>query len=196
MNFNYEVEIENIEDFIIKNDIRKIFLDWDGVITHSVKAIVDILNEENGTNINPQDIVSWNFKEADENIDDEYMEYLFTTDKFFAKLEFMEGVLSFLRNHEKDIIIVTKARTNNYIQKRLLLDVLGLGNIPIIPIPLDVSKKVINMKYMGASLFIDDSTNNLCDSNATYKIQFKEYRDDKEREWQKDWNGYVMYKWT
>lgn len=196
MNFNYEVEVKNIEDFIIKNDIKKIFLDWDGVITHSVEAMVNILNRRHHTKINPQDVISWNFKEADPTLTDEEMEWLFTTKEFFFELNYINGVIEFMKRHEKDIIIVTKARTENYIGKIEMLSDIGLGNIPIIPIPLDVSKKVINMKYMGTSLFIDDSTNNLCDSNATYKIQFKEYRDDKEREWQKDWNGYVMYKWT
>ena len=179
-----------------------IYLDWDGVITHSVKAIVDILNKKHNTNINPQDIVSWNFKEADPTLTDEEMEWLFTTKEFFFELEYIDGVIDFMKRHRNNIIIVTKSRTENYLGKIHMLKRIGLDDIPIIPIPLNMSKSIINMyyhnldNYLDYSLFIDDSTNNLLESSASFKIQFREYNDDKEREWQKDWNGYVMYKWS
>ena len=194
--------IDNIEKFIYENNIKMIYLDWDGVITHSVKAIVDILNKKHNTNINPQDIVSWNFKEADPTLTDEEMELLFTTKEFFFELEYIDGVIDFMKRHRNNIIIVTKARTENYLGKIHMLKRIGLDDIPIIPIPLNMSKSIINMyyhnldNYLDYSLFIDDSTNNLLESSASFKIQFREYNDDKEREWQKDWNGYVMYKWS
>ena len=194
--------IDNIEKFIYENNIKMIYLDWDGVITHSVKAIVDILNKKHNTNINPQDIVSWNFKEADPTLTDEEMEWLFTTKEFFFELEYIDGVIDFMKRHRNNIIIVTKSRTENYLGKIHMLKRIGLDDIPIIPIPLNMSKSIIDMyyhnldNYLDYSLFIDDSTNNLLESSASFKIQFREYNDDKEREWQKDWNGYVMYKWT
>ena len=194
--------IDNIEKFIYENNIKMIYLDWDGVITHSVKAIVDILNKKHNTNINPQDIVSWNFKEADPTLTDEEMELLFTTKEFFFELEYIDGVIDFMKRHRNNIIIVTKAKTENYLGKIHMLKRIGLDDIPIIPIPLNMSKSIINMyyhnldNYLDYSLFIDDSTNNLLESSALFKIQFREYNDDKEREWQKDWNGYVMYKWS
>ena len=194
--------IDNIEKFIYENNIKMIYLDWDGVITHSVKAIVDILNKKHNININPQDIVSWNFKEADPTLTDEEMERLFTTKEFFFELEYIDGVIDFMKRHRNNIIIVTKAKTENYLGKIHMLKKIGLDDIPIIPIPLNMSKSIINMyyhnldNYLDYSLFIDDSTNNLLESSASFKIQFREYNDDKEREWQKDWNGYVMYKWS
>ena len=194
--------IDNIEKFIYENNIKMIYLDWDGVITHSVKAIVDILNKKHNININPQDIVSWNFKEADPTLTDEEMERLFTTKEFFFELEYIDGVIDFMKRHRNNIIIVTKAKTENYLGKIHMLKRIGLDDIPIIPIPLNMITSIIDMyyhnldNYLDYSLFIDDSTNNLLESSATFKIQFREYNDDKEREWQKDWNGYVMYKWT
>ena len=100
--------IDNIEKFIYENNIKMIYLDWDGVITHSVKAIVDILNKKHNININPQDIVSWNFKEADPTLTDEEMELLFTTKEFFFELEYIDGVIDFMKRHRNNIIIVTK----------------------------------------------------------------------------------------
>ena len=45
------------------------------------------------------------------------------------------------------------------------------------------------------SIFIDDSTDNLIDSNSDFRVQFREFNDQKEREWQKGWGGLVMYQW-
>ena len=171
--------IDNIEKFIYENNIKMIYLDWDGVITHSVKAIVDILNKKHNININPQDIVSWNFKEADPTLTDEEMEWLFTTKEFFFELEYIDGVIDFMKRHRNNIIIVTKARTENYLGKIHMLKRIGLDDIPIIPIPLNMSKSIINMyyhnldNYLDYSLFIDDSTNNLLESSAPFKIHFR-----------------------
>jgi hypothetical protein len=76
-------------------------------------------------------------------------------------------------------------------------------DIPIIGMPLDISKGFINMQYgEGNSLFIDDCANNLFGTNADYKIQFREYNDGQndKRKWISDWtangrSGYVMYHW-
>ena len=127
------------------------------------------------------------------------------TKEFFFELEYVDGVIDFMKRHRNNIVIVTKARTENYLGKIHMLKRIGLDDIPVIPIPLNMSKNIIDMFNYNInecdygfemSLFIDDSTNNLKESNADFKIQFREYNDDKEREWQKDWNGYVMYKWT
>ena len=94
---------------------------------------------------------------------------------------------------------MTKGRWQNFIGKEKLFEKLGIGNIPMIGLPMNVDKDIINMNLydndVERSLFIDDSTRNLVMSNATYKIQFREYKDDKEREWQKNWNGDIMYHW-
>lgn len=191
--------IENIEEYLKMNTINKIFMDWDGVITHSVQSIVDIGNEMFGTNAKGEDVLSWNFKDVFPKLKEEDMEDLFSTCKFFERLKFIEGVVDFMKRHEKDIIIVTKARPENFVKKYEMLKSVGLENIPIIPIPFNVSKRIVDMfyyDYYGNSLFIDDNTDNLMESNADYTICFCEYEDNKEREWQKDKKFFdVMYHW-
>lgn len=184
--------INNIENFISKNKIDKIFLDVDGVLLHSCQAICDILNEMQGTDFKGEEVLSWNFKNICPNITDDEIEELFSTDLFFNYVQWIEGCKEFMRRHENDIVIVTKGTTENFVQKRIMFDSNGFENIPIIPIPFNISKGLINMQN---GLFIDDNANNLNESNATYKAMFCEYNDDKEREWQKDWNGLKMYKW-
>lgn len=187
--------IENIDDFIKQNDIQKIFLDWDGVITHSVQSIVDIGNEMFGTNAKGEDVTSWNFKDVFPNLQEEEMEELFNIDIFFKHLKFIDGAVEFMKRHEKDIIIVTKARPQNFIGKYEMLKSVGLENIPIIPIPYNVSKRIVDMSYYR-SLFIDDNTNNLIQCNSYYDICFCEYKDDKERQWQKNKEIFnIMYHW-
>lgn len=187
--------IENIYNFVDICDFEKIFLDFDGVLTHSVEAIVEILNERKCTNYKPQDVLSWNFKEIDSTLTDEEMEDLFLCDEFFDKVKFIDGVIDFMKRYQDKIIIVTKARPKNFIGKVKLMEKIGLSSIPIIPIPLDVSKDIIDM---SDGLFIDDSTYNLkYNMNARCRIQFREFNDDnnEQREWIKDWNGLVMYHW-
>ena len=76
------------------------------------------------------------------------------------------------------------------------IDDRGFGSIPIIALPLSVSKSLVNMDSITEySIFIDDSTQNLIDSNADFRVQFREFNDQKEREWQKGWDGLVMYQW-
>ena len=94
------------------------------------------------------------------------------------------------------IILVTKANFENYAHKRKWFDDRGFGSIPIIALPLSVSKSLVNMDSITEySIFIDDSTQNLIDSNADFRVQFREFNDQKEREWQKGWDGLVMYQW-
>ena len=183
----------NIHKFIKKNNPNKIYLDVDGVIFHSCQAICDILNGIYNTNVQGNDILSWNFKEFDKEFIDEDIEELFGNLKFFEIVKWIKGVFEFIHTYEDKIIIITKGTKDNIYYKIAMFESLGL-NIPVISLPFKCSKGAIDMK---GGLLIDDCTKNLIESNATYKIQFLEYKDNKNniREWTKDWNGLKMYKW-
>jgi guanylate kinase len=190
-------EVKDIDEYIKDHDIDRIFLDIDGVILHSCEAMVKILNRIYNTNVSGEDILSWNFKEVSEDIIEPELEYLFTTDEFFENVEFIDGALDFIKRHENNIIFVTKGRWQNFIGKEKLFEKYGLGNIPMIGLPMNVDKDIINMNMYNSrrSLFIDDSTKNLIHNNSKYQIQFREYKDDKKREWQDGWCGKIMYHW-
>ena len=190
--------IKDIDSFIKDNNITHIFIDIDGVIFHSCQAMIDILNERYGGNFDGSDVTSWNFQCCYPNMTSEEIEDTFNDPKFFDIVKPIDGALKFMDKYRDKIILVTKANIENYAHKRKWFDDRGF-NIPMIALPLNVSKGFIDMQnctgFYNYSLFIDDSTNNLQETNADYNIMFKEYNDQKEREWQKGWDGLVMYQW-
>lgn len=188
--------IKDINSFIYEREIDKIFLDIDGVIFHSCQAMIDILNERYGGNFDGSDVTSWNFQCCYRGMTSEEIESIFDNGLFFKIVKPIDGALEFMNRHRDKIILVTKANIENYALKRKWFNDRGFKDIPMIALPLDVSKGFINMDNINEySLFIDDSTQNLIDCNADYRVQMREYCDDKEREWQKGWNGLVMYQW-
>ena len=191
--------IKDIDSFIKDNNITHIFLDIDGVIFHSCQAMIDILNERYGGNFDGSDVTSWNFQCCYPNMTSEEIEDTFNDPKFFDIVKPIDGALKFMDRYRDKIILVTKANVENYALKRKWFDDRNFADIPIIALPLNVSKGFIDMQnctgFYNYSLFIDDSTNNLQETNADYNIMFKEYNDQKEREWQKGWDGLVMYQW-
>ena len=188
--------INNIDDFIKEMSITHLFIDIDGVIFASCDAIIQILNERYGGNFQGSDVTSWDFQCCYSNMTSQEIEDTFADPRFFEIVKPIKGALEFIDKYRDKIVIVTKATTDNFIHKRKWFDEHGYSDIPIIALPLNCSKSLINMDTIGKwSLFIDDSTYNLQDSNADYKVQFREYNDQKEREWQKGWDGLVMYQW-
>lgn len=192
--------IKDIDKFIINNNISTIFCDIDGVLWHSCQAIIDILNEKYGGNFTGSDVTNWNVNCCYPEMTEEEVEGVFNNPKFFEIVKPIDGALEFLDRYRDKIILVTKASAENYARKRKWFDDRGFGSTPIIALPLNVSKGFIDMQNcVGYSLFIDDSTINLLETNSDYSIMFKEYRDQKEREWQTGWGRYygefVMYHW-
>jgi hypothetical protein len=190
--------IKDIDVFIEDKNISHIFLDIDGVIFHSCQAMIDILNERYDGNFDGSDVTSWNFQCCYRGMTSEEIESIFNSGLFFKIVKPIDGALEFLDRYRDKIILVTKASVENYALKRKWFNDRGFKDIPMIALPLNVSKGFIDMQCTGLyhySLFIDDSTNNLQETNADYDIMFKEYNDQKEREWQKGWDGLVMYQW-
>ena len=188
--------IKDIDSFIDERQIDKIFLDIDGVIFHSCQAMIDILNERYGGNCDGSDVTSWNFQCCYPNMTSKEIEDTFNDPKFFDIVKPIDGALEFMDRYRDKIILVIKASVENYALKRKWFDDRGF-NMPIIALPLNVSKSLVNMNSIDEySLFIDDNMQNLIDSNSDFKVQFREYQSNNDkREWVKDWDGMVLYKW-
>lgn len=166
--------------------MRLLFVDVDGVVW---KSVDEICREIGG--IKGEEVRQWNFNGI---MEDEEIEKLFSGKEFFENVEFQDGAKEFLNRYRNDIIMVTHCTMENLVGKRERMNKEGFKDIPIIGVPLGVSKGIINMKN---GIFIDDTTHNLFDSNAKIKIQFDEWNDGKkeEREWMKNWNGKVIHNW-
>lgn len=169
----------------------KIYLDCDGVIMATNETMCKLLNIMYDKNYNGSEVTTWNYTNLYPITNNE-IESLFNSQYFFDNVKFTKGAKSFLTKYRKKIIIVTKGSPTNYLRKRWWFNDKGFKDIPIIPIPIELSKNLINMK---GGLFIDDCTKNLKESNASWKAQFVEYNDNKEREWQVGWKGLKIYGW-
>lgn len=189
---NKIINVKDIEQMIEDENISSIFLDIDGVVIDSVRAMCQLLNEKYDTNCKPINITSWNFNEVKPNLTSEEIEDLFNDKRFFDIVKVYNGVGEFINKYRNKIIFLTKGGIENISGKHELFRLNMFNNIPIIGLPLNISKGLINMQYKGKSLFIDDCSQNLIDSNADIKIMMKEYDGC---EWQQNWSGYVMKGW-
>ncbi len=187
------INVNDVERLIEDENISTIFLDVDGVVIDSVRAMCKLLNEKYNTNCKPIDITSWNFSQVKSDLTSEEIEELFSDERLFEIILFYQGVFKFIRKYHHKIIFLTKGNIENISNKSKLFYAVNLENIPLIGLPLNVSKGWINMNYKGRSLFIDDCSQNLIDSNADIKIMMKEY--DNDADWQRNWDGYIMKGW-
>ena len=187
------INVNNIEQMIRDEHISTIFLDLDGVVIQSVRAMCELFNMIYDVHLEPIQITSWNFNEYKSDMTADEVESLFENPKFFDLFKVYDGVLEFINRHRDKIVFLSKGTTLNGSRKREYFDALGLADIPLIVLPLNVSKGYINMGYNGRSLFIDDCTQNLIDSNADVKILFMEYENN--ATWQLNWNGLKMNNW-
>jgi 5'(3')-deoxyribonucleotidase len=170
----------------------KIYLDLDGTLLASNEAMCKLLNRRYGLNHTGDEVTDWNYTNLYPTNAEE-VEALYDSADFFRNVTFIKGARKYLTKYRKKIIIVTKASFKNYCHKKIFLRNAGFGDIPIIPLGLNMSKSLINMK---GGLFIDDCTYNLKESNATYKLMFMEYDDGKDREWQRNWKRGKITEWS
>lgn len=177
--------------YSISDKVPHIFLDADGVLLASNETMCKLLNRKYGLNHTGDEVTDWNYTDLYPTCEEE-IEKLFQSEAFFRNVSFIKGARKYLTKYRDRVIIVTKGTNLNYARKRIFFDKAGFADIPIIPLGLDMSKGLINMK---GCLFIDDCTYNLKESNAKYKVMFMEYDDGKERSWQKGFKGKRINKW-
>ena len=107
-------------DMILFDKFKYIFLDVDGVVLQSIRCVCDILNDYYKKDLSPQNIVSWDFKEFDNNITSKEIEDIFDSVYFFDNVKFYDGVIDFINKYEHKIICVTKGRDRNIELKKQL----------------------------------------------------------------------------
>jgi 5'(3')-deoxyribonucleotidase len=174
--------------------MKRIFLDYDGVIVNSRKAYCDTYAQ---LYANCEDYVHPNWKCVTEweltKMCPLSKEDLFGHDLFFYDLEFMNGAKSKIENLSTrfDIIICTIGSYDNVAKKSQWIK----HRLPAIKKTIFINnganhldKSIINMQN---SIMIDDVSNNLYSSNAEVKICFGD-----EFAWNRDWEGTRCYNWS
>lgn len=172
----------------------KLFLDFDNCIVNSIKAIVDLYNEdyrfyEGYSHIDWWDINTWNFTECN-CADISYINQCFNQQRLFDRLEFMSWAKEVITVLEKlyDITIVSHGYSPNLIFKQFWISSQFL-DIKFIGVNLEqyTDKSCIDM---SGAIFIDDNIKNFSNCNADRKICFGE-----KYSWNCNWKGERLVNW-
>ena len=171
-----------------------IYIDFDDTITQSIENVVRIVNKRYNKNVRPEDVGEWDFSDVYPNIPLQDIVKIFGEDEFFNTLRLKLGALFTIARYSKynDIYIVSKVDNNALAKKDAYIKdhIIGeKGHIKFIGVPLGKSKGIIDM---STGIMIDDNANFLKETNAKYKILFKNNRKfDKTQ----NWDGLVVTDW-
>lgn len=177
----------------------KLFLDFDGTITDSIRTYCAVYNQTYREYME--------FKIADYckveryDLKDEcpfvnHQEEIFSTEKYFQELVFFEDALQVLEklNNKYELIICSIGTLTNISYKSLWIKKYLpfiyntiLMSTKLLPGGIKTDKSSINMV---GSIFIDDHQDNLFGTNAKEKIAF-----GKKYNWNKDWAGNRATTW-
>ncbi len=177
----------------------KIYCDFDGVVTNSVKRIVDLYDEdyydaEGYEKIPWYAVNSWDFHELKCTKKKVLMKY-FSTERFFdERLELMpdcKEVIDKLIEEGDEFNFVTIGSKENILRKTIFLmkTFPQMRNIQITGLPEDSHDK--SSVDMSCGVLIDDNSKNLKTSNALYKICFGMPTD-----WNNDWKDIRCSSWV
>ena len=171
----------------------KLFIDYDSTITNSIKAIVDLYNEDfkyykKFEYIHWTDIRTWDFLECN-CAKTEYINIYFNQQRFFDIVEFMdnaEEVLNRLKD-KYEIIIVSMGYSPNLRAKEYWIK----EHMPYTKFIGINFKKHEDKSHIDMSngIFIDDNAKYF-NTNAKYQICFGDIYD-----WNEDWEGKRCFNW-
>lgn len=172
----------------------KIFIDFDDTIAMSVENVLRIVNKRYNKNVSVEDIGKWDFSDVYPDIPLKDIVKVFGEEEFFKTLKLKQNVLPVLRKYTKynDVIIVSKTdmtamqRKNAWINEHIKSFGISLRFIGIM---LKSSKGVLDM---SGGIMIDDNATFLNETNAKYKILYKNNRKFDELQ---EWDGYTVSSW-
>lgn len=171
-----------------------IYIDFDDTITNSIQALLAISNRRYGTSYKIEDVGDWNFKDIYPNIPLKEIVSIYDTDEFYNLLSIKRDALFVLRRFAKrnKIFIVTKVNKKSMVQKFQWIKehIQNFGiDVELIGIPLNKSKGIVDM---SEGIMIDDNVKFLNETNAKYKILFKNNRKFDELQ---EWSGMSVTSW-
>lgn len=174
--------------------IKKIYLDFDGVIVNTVKAICKLYNDDfkyykKFQHIDWKTIDTWDFTELNCTTPC-YINVYFNTERFFNNLEFMplaKRNIKLLQDKYEIVVVSSGYSPNLKIKEKWILE--HLPNVKFIGVNLKEYKDKSHID-MSDGIFFDDSESNLKTSNAIRNICFGEIHS-----WNKHWDGERVDNW-
>lgn len=177
------------------DNIKTLYLDFDGVIVNTIKSIVGLYNEDfqyykDFKPVEWSSIESWWFKECSLASEDTINGY-FNTPRFFENIEFMpwaESVINDLKQYYKIKVVSMGCQPNLY-GKELWLNS-HFSDIEFVGIEFDGHDNDKSQIDMSDGLLLDDRYDNLATSNAYMKVCFGD-----EYDWNWKWDGERVWNW-
>jgi len=175
--------------------------DIDNVVYNSIETCISAYIDNRITDVedikipSSDDCYQFNMKDIMPDLGDNELQYIFDGDFFFENIILIEGMTELINSlHDKghEIIFATFGLTKNVCKK--LVDLRRrFPFCKITPIVADwgdsLSKDFFNMNSQP-TIFIDDQTKYLNDSNAAHCIMFSQFAENSyDREWNKNWGG-------
>lgn len=171
---------------------KKIFLDFDGTLTDSVRAYVTVYNHIFKANADYTKVNKWNLSDQCPLAVDK-VEDIFASEVFFYFLELIdEDTLEALKllKQQYNVTICSIGTPENISKKAIWiyenLDIQDMILLSQNEVTMD--KSIIDM---SGGIIIDDHEDNLFSSNAEIKICFGEVK-----EWNKNWKGLRALNWN
>ena len=177
---------------------KKLFIDVDNTLLDSIKAIVDLYNEDFSAYpkykfVHPYQIDSYDFKELPL-INKQYIDHYFCQPRFFEKVEFMdnaEEVIEKLKT-KYDITFVSMGNYANLKLKERWIEE-HIHDTHFIGVSFEVSKDK-SVVDMSDGILIDDSYEMLVSSNADVKICFGDFYEWNNQETEKPYLRLMNWK--
>lgn len=174
---------------------KKIYLDFDGVVVNTIKAVVDTYNDDfrfynNFKKVHWEDVFHWDFREL-KYADREYINFLFTQPRFFKRLEFMDNAKEVLNKLKEkyEIVIVSMGITPNLRAKKNWIK----KNMPYAKFVGVNYSKYYSKDHIDMSdgiLFLDDNASNLLNVNAQNVVVFGDVYP-----WNETWEDERCFNW-
>lgn len=179
----------------MKDDIKTLYVDFDGTLVATIDAITELYNEDfqyykDFHYVNWWTVNTYGFEECN-CAPQGYIDLYFNQPRFFNILHFMpwaERAINELSQYY-NIKIVSHGYSPNLRQKEVWIKK-RFSFVEFIGVNLKEYSDKAHID-MSDGLFIDDSSKNLFTSNAKDKICFGETYN-----WNKDWMGKRLYNWA
>lgn len=178
------------------DDIReKLFIDIDGCLINTIKAICDLYNEDfkyydGFQEVKEYEVNTYDFEECN-CATKEQIDTYFNQPRFFEKVEFMPYAKEVIEelSDRYNIIFISLGDESNLLLKEVFLNK-NLPGYKFIGIDINKYKDKSHVDMSGAK-FIDDSNRNLSTSNALNKYCFGDLYP-----WNKECKEERLYNWT
>lgn len=165
---------------------QKILIDIDDTFLKSSEEIIRQLNNKNDTSKTINDLTDYKYRSIDNNITQEEINNMYSSDEFFNNVAFNDGAIEFINKYSKifDIVFISYGTQNNLNKKvDLLFDIVNIYNIDNVYFAAceigraNKSEILLDHVYLA----IDNHSEHLAELNAPKKILLKNFKEV-------DWN--------